>query len=109
MKILTTAKKMTLTTNQALELVDIAKCESSFDQTSRMDNKDKDGEIWTSDWGVYQISDHYWEEHFNKLGLDYKNSEDDNIEAGVGIYKESGNKSWQASKICWNKIPAGWD
>ncbi len=95
---------MNLTVSQALELIEIARCESHWNQSATHENLDKDGKIWTIDYGVFQISEHYWGEFFDKLGLDYKNNEQDNIEAGLMIYKQEGPTPWRASRdSCWLK------
>ena len=101
-----TAKKMNLTTSQALELVEIARCESLWDQSEHPDNyaTSTEGvwEVWSTDWGVYQINDHWWNEYFEKQGLNYKENEDDNIVAGIMMYQQLGAKPWSASKKCWS-------
>ena len=109
MKILTTAKRMNLETSQALELVDVALCESNFHQDWPHPNiATSTGEVMSTDYGVFQINDHYHGARFDKLGLDYKNSEDDNITAGILLYQQFGSKPWSASRRCLDNTPVGW-
>ncbi len=96
--------------NQALELAHIATCESAQDQLRRMQNISLTTKnVWSTDWGVFQINDYYWGKVFDQAGVDFRHDEDDNILAGVLIYKDLGPAPWEASrKGCWAKQPVGW-
>lgn len=109
-KILSIAMKTNLTKSQAMNLIDIAKCESGYDQQATHSNADIiTDEVWSTDFGVFQINDHYFDKEMRKHNLEYKTSEDDNIAAGVLIYKEQGSAPWIASKAgCWGKEVVGW-
>lgn len=79
---------------------EIVKCESSMYGTAINHNLDKNGKIWSSDYGPLQINDYYHEDRMNKLELDIHNQWD-SLEYGIMLFKEQGTKPWSASKKCW--------
>lgn len=63
----------------------IANCESGLHQ---------DAVSHTRDFGVMQINEATWHETALQMGLDYKGSEDDNLEMARYIYEVQGTSSW---------------
>ena len=64
--------------------------------TVRRDNA-RGGVVWSRDWGACQINDHYWDEEAQLLGLDYKNSREENYEMALYIYEKQGISAWKWS------------
>jgi len=82
-------------------LVDIAWCESRFNQYN------EDGTIVRGiankyDVGIMQINEKYHLEDSQKLGIDIYTAEG-NIEFGKRLYDKYGSKPWSASSGCWSK------
>ena len=73
-------------------MVRIAECESGFNQ-SAVNRKS-----W--DWGLFQISEKYWDETAKNMGLDYKNSWEDNILMARYILQTQGFNAWSWSYQC---------
>lgn len=63
-------------------------------------NKRKNGTVWSTDIGYWQINDYYWGSFFKKMGLDIHNP-DDNLRAGFWILQHDGTQPWLWSKKCW--------
>lgn len=68
----------------------IAKCESGLNQSAVSH---------TRDFGVMQINEKTWDSTAEEMGLDYKNSEDDNLEMARHIYEVQGLTAW----VCYTK------
>ena len=93
----------------------IIKCESSNKQVAKNHNyRDRwvhdlehpnggyfERYIWSTDWGLFQINDYYWDDDAQKLGFDYKNSREDNIKMAFHVYLVQGLSAWSASAYCW--------
>lgn len=47
--------------------------------------------------GYFQILDYWWKEEAEKLGLDYENSWEDNLDMGLHILEVQGLNAWQPS------------
>jgi hypothetical protein len=75
-------------------------CESKFHQNAINENKTKEGEVWSRDWGYWQINDYYWKEDLKEKGWDITVPEQ-NLEAGFYLLKTYGTKLWKASQHCW--------
>lgn len=71
--------------------------------TVQRKNYDKYGQHWSSDWGACQINDYWWSDEASKLGLDYKNSKNDNYRMALYIYNKLGNEPWSWSSGCHSK------
>lgn len=69
----------------------VAKCESNFNQ---------DAVSHTRDFGVMQINERTWHDTAEEMGLDYKNSEDDNLKLARHIYEVQGLSAW----VCYKKL-----
>lgn len=61
----------------------------------------RNGVMWSTDIGWWQINDYYHEQNALKLGLDIHN-EWDNLEYGFILMSEQGTSPWNASKSCWS-------
>ena len=80
----------------APRMLDIIKCESGFRHF------DKNGEVlrsYTDDVGIMQISEYYWLNESQKLGLNIYDIKD-NIKMARIIYQRQGLKSW----VCNRKV-----
>lgn len=72
-------------------------CESGLKQFNQK------GEViksHTGDYGIAQINALSWDKTAQELGLDYKNSEDDNLKLAKHILDTSGKSAW----VCYKKI-----
>ena len=76
----------------------IAHCESGVKQF-REDGTPVQGP--TKDFGVFQVHEPTWNKVAIELGLDYKNSVEDNIKMARHIYDVQGLSAWNPSKHCW--------
>jgi hypothetical protein len=72
-------------------MIAIAKCESNLSQSAISP---------TRDFGVFQINEKVWDDTANRLGLDYKNSFEDNLEMAVLIHRVQGKSAW----VCYTKL-----
>lgn len=70
-------------------MIAIATCESGLNQNAVSH---------TGDYGIFQVNEFWWDSTAKKLGLDYKNSVEDNIEMAKLIHKEQSYKAW----VCYN-------
>lgn len=77
-------------------MLKIALCESSLRQDICNPK--------TPDCGLFQINETSWGEKAKELGLDYKNSVDDNIQMAKHILDTQGIKAWNPSKSCWSGV-----
>lgn len=75
----------------------IANCESGKRQFDSNGNVIKSH---TNDYGYFQINDASWKGTAEKLGLDYKNSVEDNIKMAKHIYEVQGINAW----VCNRKV-----
>jgi len=80
----------------------IIKCESSMYGGAINHNKDSQGNIWSTDFGLLQVNDYFHEATMKRLGLDIRN-QDDSLRYGFILLSTQGTKPWSASKFCWNK------
>lgn len=74
----------------------IATCESGMRQ---FDSEGNTITSHTNDSGLFQINNATWKKTAEELGLDYINSEDDNIEMAKYIYEQSGKGAWVCSRL----------
>ena len=82
----------------------VSRCESSMYGSALNQNLDKQGNVWSTDYGYLQVNDYFHKVNMQKLGLDIEN-EWDSLEYGFMLMKEQGLQPWSASKTCWiNKI-----
>ena len=79
----------------------VIKCESSMYGGAVNKNRDKNGEVWSVDYGPLQVNDYYHEKTMLKLGLDIHN-QFDSLEYGIMMMKSQGLQPWSASKKCWS-------
>lgn len=79
----------------------IISCESQIYKRAKNENLDKNGNVWSSDHGYWQINDFYHEESAKKMGLDIYNWQD-NLEYGAYLMKIQGTAPWSASRYCWD-------
>lgn len=70
------------------------------DPTKYRLNRRKDGSVWSTDLGYWQINDYYWDSFFKKMGLDIHKPQD-NLRAGFWIFQHNGTQPWVWSKHCW--------
>lgn len=80
----------------------IIQCESEMYPSAINNNIDKNGKVWSSDYGPLQINNYYHEQVMNKLGLDIHN-EYDSLKYGIMLLAAKGTQPWTASKMCWSK------
>lgn len=79
----------------------IIKCESlQYGHEAKNENVDKNGNVWSSDWGWWQINDYYHEENALEAGYDVINNKWDNLEYGFILLSEQGRNPWKASRSC---------
>jgi soluble lytic murein transglycosylase-like protein len=78
-------------------------CESSMYGGAINHNRNKDGSIWSTDFGLLQVNDYFHEATMIKLGLDIRN-QNDSLKYGIMMLKSQGTSPWNASKKCWSKI-----
>jgi hypothetical protein len=81
-------------------LVDIARCESQFQQFDKNSNVIR-GRVNKYDIGVMQINEKYHAESAVKLGINIYTVEG-NVAFAKHLYEESGTQPWSASKSCWS-------
>ena len=82
---------------------EVIRCEGLLYKTSGNNkNYDKDGNVWSTDIGWWQLNDYYHKESAKRLGLDI-NNEWDNLEYGFILWTKEGLKPWKASEPCWSK------
>lgn len=55
---------------------------------------------WSSDWGACQINDATWDAEAKRLGLDYKNSKNDNYKMALHVKDVQGMDAWKHSGSC---------
>jgi hypothetical protein len=58
----------------------------------------------TKDWGIIQANEATWDKVAQSLGLDYKNSWQDNLLLGIHILKVQGYAAWSWSVDCHHII-----
>lgn len=81
----------------------IIQCEGARYQFSGNNkNLDKDGKVWSTDVGPWQINDYFHEARAQSMGLNIYNTED-NLRYGFILMEENGTRDWLASRYCWNK------
>jgi hypothetical protein len=98
----TLVEYLSSTHNIDIKLVErIIDCESELYQGSINHNRREDGSIWSTDYGLFQINDYFWNKKALKLGLNYKESREDNIKLGFYILEVQGLSAWRASSHCW--------
>lgn len=81
----------------------IIKCESRNDSTALNPNINKQGIVWSIDWGSMQINNYFHADSMNKLGLDYFDKYD-SLEYGIMLLSTEGTKHWKSSYSCWSKL-----
>lgn len=80
------------------DMVAIAECESNFRQFNN-DGTPLRGKI-TPDWGIFQINEPTWDKKAQELGLNYKNSAEDNLQMAKYILEVQGKEAW----VCYKKV-----
>lgn len=78
------------------EMVKIANCESGFKQFYK---NGKPVVSPTGDFGTFQINAATWDKVAKQLGLDYKNSFEDNLKMARYVYEQSGINAWTCAKL----------
>lgn len=81
----------------------IIKCESQMYDEAVNHNLDKDGKVWSSDYGPMQINNYYHESIMETMGLDIHDRYD-SLEYGIKLLAKYGTKPWNASRKCWSNI-----
>lgn len=76
-------------------MVAIAKCESQLQQWYP-DGRVVTGKVDPDDTGLFQINNRYWGGLAKELGLDYRNSIEDNIAMARIVYDRQGFTAWHA-------------
>lgn len=80
----------------------IIQCESRMYNGKNNQNLDKDGNVWSTDIGPWQINNYYHQARMLSLGLDIYDTED-NLHYGFMLLTEQGTQPWKASAYCWKK------
>ena len=78
-------------------MVRVASCESGLKQFTQS------GQVvmsHTRDFGLMQINEKVWDVKAKELGLNYKNSLEDNLKMARHIYDVQGKKAW----VCYQMI-----
>lgn len=78
-------------------------CESKGRPDAVWKNKDKNGEVWSRDWGYWQINDYYQDATATAQGYDIHDPEQ-NLEYGFVLMSKQGTRPWSASQSCWKKL-----
>lgn len=95
-------KEHGLTLKQSHELFQTVQCESNFNPKAKLENKDNNGKVWSTDWGICQINDYWWI-GTNKTfpSVDYVlNNPDKCIDWMCKQFKAGNEKYW----VCWQKL-----
>lgn len=82
-------------------LVEVARCESTFNQFDKNGNVIR-GKVNQYDVGVMQINEKYHLADSKKLGIDIYTLEG-NVEYAKHLYADGGTDPWSASSKCWGK------
>lgn len=77
-------------------------CEGLVYRTLGNNKNYRNGEVWSSDVGFFQINDYYHLATAKKMGLDIY-TDKGNIEYGLYLMKKEGTTPWNASKHCWGR------
>jgi soluble lytic murein transglycosylase-like protein len=80
----------------------IIMCESANKEYAINHNLDKDGKIWSSDYGLLQVNSYFHEDKMESLGLSIRNPYD-SLEYGFMLMSKYGDKPWSASRNCWTR------
>lgn len=83
----------------------IAYCES---YNAQFDYQGEPLTSGTCDVGAFQVNCIHFE-HAESLGLDVRESLEDNVRFAVGLYRAEGTQPWTASEYCWSKEVPSWD
>lgn len=81
-------------------MVAIAQCESGL---SQFNSNGSTTVSVTGDVGVFQINHVHFAEA-KQLGLDIRNSQQDNIAYAMILYARNGTRDWNSSKACWKSL-----
>lgn len=85
----------------AIAIID---CEGErYKESGNHKNLDKNGNVWSTDIGWFQINNYYNEEPARRLGIDIY-TETGNLVYGIWMLKTQGTKPWIASRSCWKKL-----
>ena len=77
----------------------IIACESQNNAEAKGYNY-RQGELWSTDIGYWQINDYYHKDRMTELGFNI-NVPRDNIQFGFMLLSEQGTSPWSASQRCW--------
>lgn len=80
----------------------IIQCESQGNPKALNYNY-RNGEVWSTDKGYWQINNYYHQERMTELGLDINNPVD-NLKFGFMLLSEQGTEPWNASAKCWKTL-----
>ena len=101
-KVLTLDDKLLILSKEYQVSFKIAKaiiwCESRNNPNARYKNL-RNGKLWSTDVGYWQLNDYYWGDFFLKKGLDIHIPEQ-NLEAGFILLREKGPQPWYPSNKC---------
>ena len=78
----------------------IIKCESDNKPSAVGYNRKKDGTIWSTDIGYWQINNYWNKKTAADRGFNIMKWED-NLEFGFIMLKERGTAPWNSSAYCW--------
>ena len=81
----------------------IMACESTMYHGAVNENKDKDGKVWSRDFGRWQINDFFHAKTASAMGLNIHDPAD-NLEYGFWLMSKQGTKPWYSSKKCWRVV-----
>ncbi len=87
----------------AKTMLAVIKCESHAYPKAINENLNKQGKVWSRDYGPFQLNDYYHKIPAQKMGLSIYDIEN-NIHYGAYLMKTQGLKPWSASKKCWSKL-----
>ena len=91
------AKQYLVNEKKAREIIN---CESQMYAKAINENKNKDGKVWSRDFGPWQVNDYWHEKTMEKKGLDI-HDEFDSLEYGFMLISKEGDRHWKASSKCW--------
>lgn len=81
----------------------IIDCESESDPDAVNKNRDRQGNVWSRDYGYWQINDYRHRKEAAKLGLEITDP-DDNLIYGFYLLKRDGTRHWNASRARWEPM-----
>jgi len=81
----------------------IISCEGKMYKKLGNNQNYKNGKVWSTDVGFWQINDYFHQATAKKMGLNIYNDWG-NLEYGFWLFSKEHTKPWLASFGCWSKV-----